>query len=164
MGVKLITLFYLTCCLLNIGHIYQISDKYLRYDVTTNVRISMPEEIEIPSLTLCIHLLDTVKWETMSSDLRRKILSSVFFDSNLSEFDKDPSRVFSEVEEISQDTEKIYLIYNNLVKNRTVSQLLKLTASFQEIFEFFVTTGLLGLSVPGSACWKNKKKRRDTCC
>ena len=78
----------------------------------------------------------------MSSDLRRKILSPAFFDPKLSEFDKDPSRVFPSIQEISQDSEKLFFIYNNLVKNRTVSQLIELTASFQEVFELFMTTGL----------------------
>ena len=49
--VKVTTLFCLICSLGNILHVYQIYDEYLRYDVTTNVQVIVPDEIPFPSIT-----------------------------------------------------------------------------------------------------------------
>ena len=71
MSIKWVTLFHMICALANICHIYHISDQYFRYDVTTNVKIGMPDIVEIPSMTLCLRLVDSFKWEDMSSELEK---------------------------------------------------------------------------------------------
>ena len=43
-----------TCLLMSVLHVYEISDEYFRYEVTTNTRIEMPEIVEFPSVALSV--------------------------------------------------------------------------------------------------------------
>ena len=43
-----------TCLFINVLHVCKISDEYFHYEVTTNIRIEMPEIVEFPSVTLSV--------------------------------------------------------------------------------------------------------------
>ena len=57
-----------TCLLMSVLHVYEISDEYFRYEVTTNTRIEMPEIVEFPSVALSVTEMEKeVKWAQESS-------------------------------------------------------------------------------------------------
>ena len=149
MSIKWIALFYMMCALANICHIYQISDQYFRYDVTTNVKIGLPDIVEIPSMTLCLRLVDSMKWEEMSSELRNKLLLHLHAlqvgacanKTFVEELIHNPSLIGPLIKRY-YDAKVENAIYNFFAKEKNASEIFKLTASFEEIFRFFGTTGL----------------------
>ena len=145
MNVKWNSLFYSMCVLMNIGHIYHICDQYFRYDVTTNVKIGLPDIVEFPSLTMCLDLAESLKWEEMSSELIRKLLFKLPYqtfnnESFVEELIRNPSWINREIRAHPYVTKGH--IYNRLAKEKNASEIFKLTASFEHLFRFFGTTGL----------------------
>ena len=69
--------FRLFCFLVNILHIYYLCDEYLRFEVTTNVQIAVPDEMQVPDFTICSYLFDVIKWENLSSDQRKKLFQGL---------------------------------------------------------------------------------------
>lgn len=69
-------IFVSLCLLMNILHVYQICEEYFRFDATTNVKISLPDEYEFPSLTLCFNLPYMIDMGLVSKKDRVKLLSS----------------------------------------------------------------------------------------
>ena len=141
------TLFYLTCVLTNFLHIYQICEQYFYYDVTTNVRIGFPEIVEFPSITLCAVLVSILKWEKMSTDLRRSLLlvalPELTNETLLSQMASDPSFIDPDINTHHHAWDELsYNIYNRLVKEVSSRMIFNLTASFEEVFPVFTTTGL----------------------
>ena len=147
MSTKWMTLFYVTCLLMNVVHIYQICDQYFYYDVTTNIRIGFPEIVEFPSITLCAVLVSILKWEKISTDLRRSLLQAanpeLTNETHLSRLINDPSLISPEVRNPEDAWDMMsYKLYNGLVKEVSIGMVFNLTASFQEVFPVFTTTGL----------------------
>jgi hypothetical protein len=148
MNVKWNTLFYFLCLLVNVFHIYHICDQYFRYDVSTNVRIGLPDIVEFPSTTLCLNLVESLKWEEMPSELTRKLLFQLPFprfqnQTFIEEFIKNPSLIGPEVRSYGLKNPKILdHIYNRLARQINASEILNLTASFEQVFRFFGSTGL----------------------
>ena len=148
MSVKRINLFYLTCLLLNIFHVYHICDQYFRYDVTTNIKIGFPEIVEFPSITLCPALVSLLKWEKMSSNLRRSLLQvalpQLTNETLLSRMVSDPFLIDPDINAHTTAWNKLaYNIYNGLVKEVSVDMIFNLTASFDEVFPIISTSGLI---------------------
>ena len=132
---------------MNILHIYQICDEYFRYDVTTNVRIGLPDPVEFPSLTLCVDLVESLKWEQMSSGLIRRLLTfteeTTFNETDVSWFINNRKQIRDQIRRFQDESSYVHFyIYNNLVKEKTVAEILNLTEAFEEIFGYFATTGL----------------------
>ena len=128
-------------------HIYEICDQYFRYDVTTNVRIGLPDPVEFPSLTLCVDLIQSLKWEQMSSELIRRLLTftgeTTFNETVVSWLINNPKEIRDEIRRFQKELfYNDFRIYNNLVKEKTVAEILKLSESFEDIFGCFTTTGL----------------------
>ena len=69
--------FRLFCFLVNILHIYYLCDEYFKFEVTTNVEIAIPDEIEVPAFTICSYLFDAIKWEDLTSDQRKKLFEGL---------------------------------------------------------------------------------------
>ena len=142
-----VSFFYFTFFLMNILHVYQICDHYFHYDVTTNVKIGFPEIVEFPPMTLCVVLVGLLKWEKMSSDLRRSLLQvalpQLTNKTLLSQMASDPSLISPEVNTHSDAWSRTsYNIYSRLVKEVPAGMIFNLTASFHEVFPVFTTTGL----------------------
>ena len=166
MSVKWINLFYLTCALMNVLHIYQICDQYFRYDVTTNIKIDFPEIVEFPSITLCTVLVSLLKWEKMSSDLRRSLLQvalpKLTNETLLSQMVSDPSLIHPDINIHEKAWDKLsYNIYSGLVKEVPISMIFNLTAWFDEIFPVISTSGLAYHSL-GSDKQKTHEDRRTS--
>ena len=146
MSVKWMTLFYLTCSLMNVFHVYHICDQYFYYDVTTNIKVGFPEVVEFPSITLCPVLLSLLKWEKMSSDLRRNLLQvalpELTNETLVSRLVNDPSLIGPEVFVYDAWTPTSYNIYNRLIKEVSIGTIFNLTAPFEEVFPVFTTIGL----------------------
>ena len=145
MPSKWITLIYLVCFVMNNLHIYQICDGYFRYDVTSNVKIAVPEELEFPSMTLCVDIIDTLKWTQMSHELRRYLLTlPVFSESIIETMASNASFVeetmlklsVSDNHEISKD------IFDNLSKWKTIPEILNMTKPFETLYYGFEINGL----------------------
>ena len=77
MRLKIRNSFGLFCFLVNILHIYYLCDEYFRFEVTTNVQIAIPDEVELPAFTICSQLFDVIKWEDLRSDQRKKLFEGV---------------------------------------------------------------------------------------
>ena len=69
--------FSLFCFLVNILHIYYLCDEYFRFEVTTNVQVAIPDEMQVPDFTICSYLFDVIKWENLSSDQRKKLFEGL---------------------------------------------------------------------------------------
>ena len=69
--------FRLFCFLVNILHIYYLCDEYFRFEITTNVEITIPDEIQLPAFTICSRLYDVIKWEDLTSDQRMKLFEGL---------------------------------------------------------------------------------------
>ena len=154
MNVKWTTIFNLICSLMNMLHIYQICDEYFRYDVTTNVVIGLPDPVHFPSLTLCVNLVDVLKWEQMSSGFIRRLLNfteitidneivlSEFNETVVSKLINNRKQIRDQIRQFSEQYFFMYIyIYNNLVKEKTMAEILNLTEGFEHVFGYFSTTG-----------------------
>ena len=127
-------------------HIYQICDQYFRYDVTTNVVIGLPDPVQFPSLTLCVNLVESLKWEQMPSELIRRLLNfteeTTFNETVVSEFINNRKQIRDQIRRFQNELfYNDFRIYNNLVNEKTVAEILNLTETFEEIFGYFSTTG-----------------------
>ena len=147
MNVKWVTLFFLTCFLFNVLHVYQLCDEFLRYDVTVNVKIGFPEYVQLPTITLCVNVVESLKWQEMSSDLIRNLTTvrnSAITEKVISEAISDPKKIRSQIQLQGHPLWMAQLwIYENLVKQKTVAEIFNLTEPFEEVFPYIATIGLL---------------------
>ena len=139
MRVKATTLYFFICSLGNILHVYQICDEYLRYDVTTNVQVTVPEHIDFPSITICVDLMDSLNWSAFSLDTRRQLIASLDVNES-SVFLKDPSSVLPEMQLLTPDQRS--LVFNELVNMLTVSEIMNVTAPLHDVISSFTTSTL----------------------
>ena len=143
------TLFCLICSLGNILHVYQICDEYLRYDVTTNVQVTVPDEIPFPSITLCVDLIDSLKWNAISNKTRRKLIP--FTDeATLWRLAHDPHAMLSIMQSVPQETSDLFsidhfkrMVYANLAKELSVSEIINVSASLNDMVDRISITKLL---------------------
>ena len=145
MRVKVTTLYYLICSLGNILHIYQICDEYFRYDVTTNVQVTVPENIVFPSITLCVDLMDSLNWSALSLDTRRRLIVSRYVpESVASVILKNSSVTLRTMQLIPLKHRPMFrkLFYNQLVDVLTVTEIMNISASIHEVVHNFMTTRL----------------------
>ena len=130
---------------MNNVHIYHICDGYFRYDVTSNVRIGIPEEFEFPSMTLCASTINTLKWTQMTPELRRYLLTRPVFPEPIIETMVSNG---SFVEETlikltpSDSHENAKKVNTYLNRNKTVPEILNLTKPIQELYNGFEINGL----------------------
>ena len=145
MPPKYIILIYLVCSIMNYVHIYHICDGYFRYDVTSNVRIAIPEELEFPSMTMCVGTINSLKWTQMTSELRRNLLTHpIFPDSIIETMVSNGSFVEETLLKLSlSDSHKIAIhLNNNLITRKTIPEILNLTKPIQELYNGFKINGL----------------------
>ena len=149
MRVKVTTLFCVICSLGNILHVYQICDEYLRYDVTTNVQVTVADEIPFPSITLCVDLIDSLQWTTFTNETRRKLIP--FTDeATLSRLAHDPHAILSIMQTVRQETVDFFsvdhfrrVVYANLVKELSVVEIINASASLSDMVDKISITKLL---------------------
>ena len=130
---------FITCFLLNVLQIWYLCDEYFRFEVTTSVRISIPDDIEFPSFTLCLHQSDTINLRKISADLRRTIVGNTFNESYIeSHFDFNNLSFQYEIpERIIEYLHDPTVIYLNMVDNLTGPQeLFNVTLDFTELMDF----------------------------
>ena len=144
MKVKVTTLYCVICSLANILHVYQICDEYLRYDVTTNVQVSVPDEIPFPSITLCVDLIDSLNWAAISNETRRKLLSFIS-EPSFSYMVTNPDKILSRIEKLPQASRDVMSrkVYGILVKELSVEEIINVSASLSEMVDNIKTTKLL---------------------
>lgn len=51
---------------LNVLHVYHLCAEYLKYDVTTDVQLIIPDVIEVPKMTLCYDKQRLVRWNKLN--------------------------------------------------------------------------------------------------
>jgi hypothetical protein len=73
---RMTLLWMLICVSGNIFQVYELSFQYLKFPITTNVQLVVQDELEMPSVTLCFHLIHLIKWDTLTWDERRRILQT----------------------------------------------------------------------------------------
>lgn len=73
--MKSICVYWILACLLgNFVQLSWISRKYFRYDVKTVVKVFTPDRIDSPSVVVCTDTRQLFKWDSMSTQLKRKLL------------------------------------------------------------------------------------------
>ena len=132
-----IALIYLICALLNILQIYQICEEYLRYEATTNAQIVIPEKIELPSMTLCVDIPPIFKWDKMSPKLEKKLNKT----RNMIGMQQLSYVALSEIGR-SHHLVAYGPSYDEMVKEIAIPELLNITRTFEEIFDFFEANNL----------------------
>ena len=144
MKVKVTTLYCVICSLANILHVYQICDEYLRYDVTTNVQVSVPDEIPFPSITLCVDLIDSLNWSALSNASRRKLLNFLP-EPSLSFLVNNPYIILSVLEKLAKEPRDVgrKVIYGSLVKELSVEEIMNVSASLSDMVDSIKVTQLL---------------------
>ena len=148
------TLTYLICAIMINVHIYQICEEYLRYEITTNVRIGSPEKIEFPSMTLCVNIPAILKWDKMSPELLnrlfiqgnrpRRVFEHKFNVSNAQDIVNNGSLISSAFQDLSS-ADYLYAmgyLYDDLTKEMTIPELLNMTHPFEKLFHTFALNGL----------------------
>ena len=145
MPSKLTILIYLVCSIMNYVHIYQICDGYFRYDVTSNLRIGIPEELEFPSVTLCVDMVNALEWTQMSRELRRYLLSELVLPEPIIEtMVSDGSSVEEALLKLSVADN--YLIsehvYSTLTKSKMIPEILNMTKPIEQLYYGFEINGL----------------------
>ena len=130
---------YLICFFLNVLQIWYLCNEYFHFEVTTSVRISIPDDIEFPSFTLCLHMVDTIDWRKISLDLRKTLLEYGGNDSYL-EKDFDFHNVSFQYEipdKIKESGKDFSLMFHNMVNNlQGPQELFNVTLDFTKIMEF----------------------------
>ena len=130
---------------MNNVHIYHICDVYFRYDVTANVRIAVPEELEFPSMTLCVDVVPSLKWTQMTPELRRYLLTQSVFPEPITEtMVSNGSLVQDALLKISflDKYDTFEDIYTNLAQRKTIPEILNLTKPIEDIYSLFLINGL----------------------
>ena len=145
MPPKYMMLIYLICIIMNNVHIYQICDEYFRYDVTSNVRIDIPEQFEFPSMTLCVYIVQALEWKEMSHEFRRYLLTQPVFSETVIET---MVNNVSFVEEaflklsVSDNYVTSQNVYTNLTRMKTIPEILNLTKPIEKLYNYFEINGL----------------------
>ena len=119
------------CFLMNIINIYYLSVEYFRFDVTSDVRISVPEIIEIPSFTFCFDIADLINWENLTRSQKEKLLTNtgINSDSNFSQ---------------TAFTELIRLrILQNIIVEYNSSGIIDITHDYRTVIGYWEFTRLL---------------------
>ena len=145
MPPKYIILIYMICSIMNSVHIYQICNVYFRYDVTTKVRIAVPEELEFPSVTLCMDIVSTLKWTQMTSELRRYLLTRPLFPEPIIETMVSNGSFVEEALLKLSFFDKYHIfeaVYTNLAQRKTIPEILNLTKPIEDLYRLFLINGL----------------------
>ena len=154
MSHKWITLIYLICGIMNILQIHEICEEYLRYETTTTVQIELPEEIEFPSLTLCVDIPAILKWEEMPDEFLKRLFNQdhslrqfhqEWNASKAQDFVKNTSRIHSSIYGLP-DPDYGYAmryLYNDLANEMTIPEIFNMTHPIEEIFHVFELNGLV---------------------
>src|SRR5947209_2722072 len=69
----------------NLFHLYWVSSKYFRYEVTTNVQVMVPETISSPSMNFCLPFWQLINWSNMSEPKKHFLLTRPIPDSEYDE-------------------------------------------------------------------------------
>jgi len=78
----------------NMLHIYHLCDEFFKYDVSTDVRLYVPQVIKVPTINLCFGIESVIKWSQLSQeDMNAVYLSDYrlskkwynFYQNNLTE-------------------------------------------------------------------------------
>ena len=145
MRPRYIILIYLVCSILNNLHIYQICDEYFRYDVTSNVRIAVPQELQFPSMTICVDIVNALEWTQMTPELRRYLLTQyIFSDPTIETMVSNASFVEESLSKLSVSDNHIIsqLVYSNLATRKMIPEILNLTKPIEQLYYGFEINGL----------------------
>ena len=135
--------FRLLCILLNILHIYYLSDKYLRFEVTTTVQILVPDELVIPSFTICADLLDIMKWNKLTLDQRRRLFTHPKTNKSLADNQLIPSSLaLLGVREADN-----FGFYYNILELFNTSFLIDHSKNFREIVRTNIVNALIATNL-----------------
>ena len=126
------------CLFFNVLQIWYLCDEYFRFEVTTSVRISIPDDIEFPSFTLCLNKVDTINWKKISVNLKKTLLKYKGDESYVkSDFDFDDVNVHIHItEEIIASGKDPFQILFNMVHNlKGPKELFNITFDFTELMK-----------------------------
>ena len=135
--------FHLFCILMNILHVYYLSDKYFRFEVTTKVQIAVPDELVIPSFTICSNLLSLMKWNELTLDQRRRLLTHPKTNESLADNQLIPSSLAL----LSQSNAGRLGFYRNIYQLFNTSFLINHSKNFWEIVKENVVNPLIGTNL-----------------
>ena len=135
--------FHLFCILMNVLHVYYLSDKYFRFEVTTKVQIAVPDELVIPSFTICSNLLYLMKWNELTLDQRRRLFTHPTTNKSL----VDNQLIPSSLELLSQSNANRFGFYSNIYRLFNTSFLINHSKNFWEIVEKNVVNPVIGTNL-----------------
>lgn len=128
---------------MNIVHVYQLCSEYFKYDVTTNVQLFFPDQIEIPAVTMCFSIVETINWEKTSKEQRRKILmkdNKMLIKYN---FDKETTSGIQQIKQLLTNSNNEVDVSENARKCLTTSELFNVTSDAKEMLNTFILNGLV---------------------
>ena len=125
---------------MNILHIYHISNDYLKYDVTTDVQLVVPETIESPRLSACFPLESTVKWNKLSLDDFNALLVASWFPNAKNSTAEDMGQALNNTEQFKKSLEILShitdIFHLNLMRKFTIQEIFNKTMSFEDVIPF----------------------------
>ena len=124
---------------MNILHIYHISNEYLKYDVTTDVQLVVPETIETPRLSACFPLESMVKWNELSLDDFNALLVASWFPQAKNSTAKNMERVLNNTEQFKMSLEILShmtdIFHLNLMRKFTIQEIFNKTMSLEDVIQ-----------------------------
>src|SRR2546430_755055 len=64
------------CFIGNLYQLYLIFNRYFQYDVSTNVQIYTPEQIDVPTVIVCMNAHKLIRWENVTMNELKVLLTS----------------------------------------------------------------------------------------
>ena len=128
-------------------HIYHLCNEYFKFDVTTNIRVSIPDDVYIPSYTFCFEAAEILLWNKTSLEQRKRLLIGCVNLVNVSKVLEYPvSDNLTEFRSIlfnPNPYDTSCAVYNNMVRELTLHEIFQLTLNLSHLLKSTHITPLL---------------------
>lgn len=120
-------LWYLFNLAMNIWQVQKLCSNYFRYDVTTDVRLYTPDEIEVPTVYACFPTERMINWTSLPLHIKKKVLTGMSVRPGIYEDETESLNM------LHGRTNSV-VVKNNIVTRFTIEELFKYTVPSQEVF------------------------------